>query len=110
MNIPPLPPSITASIAGTDRAAGDRVTVASTSDNSPHYVADNETVDSIDKGSASDDSEADGRQTLDTFERHTPDEDEDREEEKSLDTAPALPPLPPSTNPTTTGARLDFSA
>lgn len=107
MNIPPLPPSFIASIAGTDRAAADRVSVSSTAETSPHYVADSETVDSIDKGSASDDSEADGRQTLDTFERHPRDDQDEREEALAVANSPAI--APPHA-PTTPGARLDFTA
>ena len=107
MNIPLLPSSIVASIAGSDFAASQRVAAASTSEKSVQGIAGVETVDSIDKGNESADSEADGRQTLDTFERHQP-EDPD---ESNAELATEVVSIPALSDPTTSvGTRLDFSA
>ena len=59
--------STAASLAGAARGASDQP--ASTSGPDAANLTTSETVDSIDKGNASEDSGADGRQTLDTFER-----------------------------------------
>jgi hypothetical protein len=77
MNIAPLPPTVAASIAGTDRAASAHVARSSAAESATKTasIKQAETVDSIDKGTASSDSEADGRQMLDTFERHTRDDE-----------------------------------
>jgi|GEM_PF-3338037 len=77
MNIPPLPPIMAASIAGTERAANAHVANSQSAESSTtsSSIKQAETVDSIDKGTASGDSEADGRQTLDTFERQTRDDE-----------------------------------
>jgi hypothetical protein len=83
MSIPPLPPSIVSSIAGTSRAALQRATDVSQGEPAPVTVKGSETVDSIDKGQGSNDSEADGRQLLDTFERRNENEVEKNEVEKN---------------------------
>ena len=83
MNIPALPPTTTSSIAGVDRAVAEKVAISSTASNSTANPARHQTVDSIDKGNASEDSGADGRQTLDTFERQSQDESPEVENEDS---------------------------
>lgn len=77
MNIPPLPPITAASIAGTQLAANAHVanSHAAESSTTNSSIKQAETVDRIDKGTASGDSEADGRQMLDTFERRKRDDE-----------------------------------
>ena len=106
MNIPSLPPAVTASIAGLDRAAAEKVALSSAPTTSVANSTSSETVDSIDKGNASEDSGADGRQTLDTFERRQPEENERLDD--ASDAEITVPPLP-SQCPTL-GVRLDFTA
>jgi len=81
MNIPPLPPNFAAAIAGVDRAAQSQVAKSSTSEPGSIAPAATKNVDSIDKGNASNDSGADGRQLLDTFEQRKRDDDEEEKEE-----------------------------
>jgi len=83
MSIPPLPPSIVSSIAGTSRAVSQRAADVSQGEPAPVTVKGSETVDSIDKGQGSDDSEADGRQLLDTFERRKENDAQENEGEDS---------------------------
>ena len=80
MNIPPLPPNFAAAIAGVDRAAQSQVAKSSTSERGTEAPAATKNVDSIDKGNASNDSGADGRQLLDTFERRKREDEEEAEE------------------------------
>jgi hypothetical protein len=81
MTIPPLPPISLASIAGADRAASSKMAQASLTENAASNItsarAADKSVEGVEKDLASGDSEADGRQMLDTFERNSQDEDSD---------------------------------
>ncbi len=106
MNIPALPSAVVTSLAGTDRATAQHAAISSAPENNAHNVAASESVDSIDKGNASEDSGADGRQTLDTFERRQRDKDipiAEQEEEKI-----SVGPLADSTPHV--GGRIDLTA
>lgn len=102
MNIYPHPSIATSSIAGTDRAANVNSAAASRAEAVASNANRTETVDSIDKGNGSEDSGADGRQTLDTFERQHQD-DADSEE-------PQNAPESPKTSAPRPGSLLDFTA
>lgn len=102
MNIYPHPSVAASSIAGTDRAANVNTAAASRTEAVTSNTSRTETVDSIDKGNGSEDSGADGRQTLDTFERRHQD-DADSEEPQNAPAAPQVSTPRP-------GSQLDFKA
>ena len=107
MNILPSSPLIAASLAGSDRATMHQLASSTATETNSAQTAARETVDSVDKGNASGDSGADGRQTLDTFERQKPDSEPDSDDilNKSAPvTAPGAGLLPGG------GGHLDFRA
>jgi hypothetical protein len=114
MSIPPVSSlNIAASIAGTDRAAN--AGVASTfakggGGSNASAIADSivEQAEKINKSELSGDSDADGRQTLDTFERRRHDEPErDEKDEETL--SDGLPPNPDLiVNRPTLGGHIDL--
>ena len=119
MSIPPISNhAIAASIAGTDRAAASEVASgAAKRDGSIHAATSAEGIvekaEKVKPGDASGDSEADGRQMLDTFERQHRGEDEpDPAATGDADPPPAdsLPPgnRPPS--PPMPGDHIDLTA
>jgi hypothetical protein len=85
MSIPPISGlNLAASIAGTDRAAGIEVASGranSSSGAGPVGTAESgiEQTEKINKSDLSGDSDADGRQMLDTFERHNRDDSQPNE-------------------------------
>jgi len=87
MNIPPLPPTTIASLAGSDRAASANIAQSSSAERASANAASNaklgKNVDSIDKGNASDDKDADGRQLLDTFERQKQKDEDPKDQTKT---------------------------
>lgn len=107
MNILPSSPLIAASLAGSDRAAMHQLASSTATETTSANSAASESVDSIDKGKASGDSGADGRQTLDTFERQKHDsepESDDHVNKSAPVTAPGAGLLPGG------GGHLDFTA
>lgn len=113
MSIPPLSMNVAASIAGTDRAASAEVAsgrVKGGSGATASTAADsiNEQAEKITKSELSGDSDADGRQTLDTFERRRHDEPErlDEDEESIIDGPPH--PLDLIINRPTLGGHIDL--
>ncbi len=107
MNVLPSSPLLAASLAGSDRAAMHQLASSTATETTSANSVTSETVDSIDKGNASGDSGADGRQTLDTFERqkHDSEPDADDNVNKSAPaTAPGAGLLPCG------GGHLDFRA
>lgn len=101
-----IPSVNTASIAGTAKAtsAASPATLAAEKAALPNR---SETVDSIEKGNRSEDSGADGRQTLDTFERRQDEPDLEPEAETPAPADELLRPLDPTAR---TGGHLDFTA
>ena len=116
MSIPPITSmNIAASIAGTDRAAGAEVASShskggggATATGAADSIA--EQAEKITKSDLSGDSDADGRQMLDTFERRHQDETEqppDRDEtQKELNNAPHNPNV--IVNRPTLGGHIDL--
>lgn len=102
MNIYPHSSVAVSSIAGTDRAANVNTAAASRTEAVTSNANHTETVDSIDKGNSSEDSGADGRQTLDTFERRHQDDADSEEPQNAPDS-----PTPSAPRP---GSLLDFKA
>ena len=106
MNINPIPSSIAASIAGSDRAATTHLANTSKSENLALNSTVSESVDSIDKGNSAEDKDADGKQTLDTFERQR------REQEQPQSTVSTQPidELNGFKVASVVASRLDFKA
>jgi len=107
MNILPSSPLMAASLAGSDRAASQQLAGATASETTAANASARETVDSIDKGNASEDSGADGRQTLDTFERQKRDSDPESDENVTKQVAATAISLG---LPGGSGGHLDFTA
>ena len=107
MNILPSSPLFAASLAGSDRAATHQLASSTATETNSANSAASKTVDSIDKGNASGDSGADGRQTLDTFERQKHDsepESDDNVNKSAPNISPGSGLLPSG------GGHLDFRA
>lgn len=102
MNVYPSPSVAASSIAGTDRATNANLAAASRTEAVTSGTSRTETVDSIDKGNGSEDSGADGRQTLDTFERRHQDDADSEEPQNAPDSPKTSAPRP--------GSLLDFKA
>jgi len=101
MQTPPISASYAASFAGTSRAAEAQSASAAAGDQSP-TAPTGRSVDGVEKDTASQDSAADGRQLLDTFEKHSQDNHEsDRGRQK--------PPVVVKSNRSADG-HLDFDA
>jgi hypothetical protein len=113
MSISPLSMNIAASIAGTDRAASLEVAsshakggIGATASTAADSI--NEQAEKITKSELSGDSDADGRQTLDTFERRRHGES-DRLDEDQESINHALPqPVDLIINRPTLGGHIDL--
>jgi len=107
MNILPSSPLMAASLAGSDRAASQQLAGSTAAETTAANASARETVDSIDKGNASEDSGADGRQTLDTFERQKRDSDPETDDDV---TKPVAATAVGIGIPSGSGGHLDFTA
>ncbi len=76
MNLPPISSSFASSLAGSVKSSGDKASSDAAQSNTVEHQAAQLQVDGVIKSNASGDSEADGRQLLDTFEQHSNDEEE----------------------------------
>ncbi len=114
MSIPPVSSlNIAASIAGTDRAANAGVASSHAKGGggaNASGVADSivEQAEKINKSELSGDSDADGRQTLDTFERRRHDEPEHDQKDEETSSNGSPPNLDLIVNQPTLGGHIDL--
>ncbi len=86
MNLPPISSTFASSLAGSVKASTDKSSADASQTQTVQHQAAELQVDGVIKSTASNDGEADGRQLLDTFERHSQDKDEAEPASESLDT------------------------
>ncbi len=96
MNLPPISSSFASSLASSVKSSGDKASSDAAQSNTVEHQAAQLQVDGVIKSNASGDSEADGRQLLDTFEQHASDQgDADNDSAGSDDNDQAGPTASP---------------
>ena len=96
MNLPPISSTFASSLAGSVKASSDKSSSDAAQSNTVEHQAAQLQVDGVIKSHASGDSEADGRQLLDTFEQNSNgDEDEQRDGTQSDDQDQQTPQTSP---------------